>query len=365
MQRIKELQTKLKKHEAFLITKPVNIFYLTGFEGISKNERESLLFVTKNKAVHILPSMYANSENNKILSAHGIELKIAKKRFIDIVIEFSSDGLEVLKFENSDLKYFEYNKIAKRLNNIKLVPVKNLVESLRVSKSVEEIELIKHAQNITENTLAEGIKLLENGGYKKYSEIQFAEVLRRISFKLGGEGLGFDTIVASGVGSAQPHYSPARKCLKENENLLIDIGIKYKGYSGDLSRTFFVGKPASEFKRYYDIVKDCNFFVLESIKAGAELSMIRKLVDNHFKKYKVLNKFTHSIGHGIGLEIHEEPFVRKNGKAKLKTGNVFTVEPGLYFEDKYGIRIEDMVMIKDNGFELLNSSRFKDLYLIS
>lgn len=365
MQKINELQKKLKKDEAFLITKPVNIFYLTGFEGISKNERESILFVTNNNAVLILPSMYANSEINKKLSIHGIELKIARKRFIDIVMELVSGSLKVLKFENSDLKYFEYNKISKRLKTIKLVPVKNLVESLRVIKLDDEIELIKHAQNITENTLAEGIKLLENSGYKNYSEIKFAEELRRISFTFGGEGVGFDTIVASAVGSAQPHYSPTSKLLKANQNLLIDIGIKYKGYSGDLSRTFFIGKPTSKFKRHYDIVKNCNFFVLESIKAGVELSMIRKLVDDHFKKYKVLENFTHSIGHGIGLEIHEEPCVRKNRRTKLKVGNIFTVEPGLYFEGKYGIRIEDMVAIKDNGFELLNSSKFKDLYLIN
>lgn len=353
MERIKE---KLKSNEALLVSKPANIFYLTGFRGASETERESLVLVTSQKIYLITTLMYGNWKPQNT----QFELVVMQhKGFSDTLMDVIPGNIDTLKFDVTDLKYIEFKGLSEKFKKknplFKLEESEGIIEAAREVKTDEEIMNIKKAQRLTGETLKHALDLLENGGYKIYTEISFAEKIRQISFELGGEGLGFDTIVASGEGSAEPHYRPSNKPLKPDACLLIDLGVKYKGYTGDLTRTFYLGEPTAEFQEDYKLVDKCKNKVIDLIRSSVSIRSLQNAAESFFEQHTVNEYFIHSIGHGVGLEIHEAPSGSRNKEVLLQAGNVFTVEPGLYFYEEYGIRLEDMVLVTSDGCEILQS----------
>ena len=353
--RIRDLAQKLKEKSlgGFIVTSPVNIFYLTGFRGISPTERESILIFNP-KATLITAKLY-QAEASKLASK---DLKIAiadeRNRMSSLVAKILK-GAKTVGFEEGDLKFSEYRHYKKLLKGAKFVPVKNLVEKLRIVKSADEVKKIEMAQKISQKAFAQIIKTLKVG----QTESEISERLAKIIKDLGGQGLAFESIVAAGKNASLPHHKTGKTKVKKGQVLLFDFGTKYQNYCADLSRTVLVGKVADDIKNIYSLVQKAQREAIKKITHGIKSRKPHEHAVNIFKKENLHDYFLHSLGHGIGLEVHEAPHLRpkhKDQKSKdeiLKDGMVFSVEPGLYFPAWGGVRIEDLVTIKDGKAKVL------------
>ena len=358
-QRLEILRKKLKKnsHEAFLVFKDENIFYLTGFFA---KDSGSILVVTENEAilmVHFIHAANAESSADKE--------KIEVIRFISEKIKNLSEILEKNKIktayiEGNNVSYDLYVSIQKELENknITVDSRAGFIEEFRIIKSEEEISAIKKSCAITFKAF-KAISSIEHEKLASFTEKSLAFEIEKKMIEQGSEGKSFDMIVALNSSSALPHYEPAGKKISGGL-LLLDIGCRYKIYCSDLTRTIFMDNRSKEFKKsvkirklmdIYDIVLQSQILALKACRAGItckELDRVarRYIEDKGFGKY-----FGHGLGHGVGLEIHELPTVSFAEDNVLKDGMVITIEPGIYIEGTGGVRIEDVVVVRDGGCE--------------
>src|SRR3989344_1173153 len=345
---------KAKNLDGFIVTNPVNIFYLTNFRGISPTEREASLIVTTKMTTLICPKLY-QVEALKLSSAK-LKIKIADERnhMFDAVKQLLLKA-KAVGFEETDLKFSEFRHFKKELKGKKLIAQKNLIEEMRAVKRDDEINKIERAQEVSQKAFLEIVKTIKAG----QREAEIAEKLAKIIKNLGGEGLAFESIIASGKNAAVPHHVTGRKKIKTGEVLLFDFGAKYKDYCADLSRTVLIGKVTDDIKNIYDLVQQSQKEAIKKIAHGVKAHRIHDHTVNIFKKQNLHDYFLHGLGHGIGLEVHEAPHLRPRHKDKksedeiLKEGMVFSVEPGLYFPKWGGVRIEDLVTIKGGKTRVL------------
>ena len=356
MGNIKNLQKALKDKnlDGLIITNPVNIFYLLGFRGVSPTEREATLVVTLNTATLITARLYQQEALK--LKSKDLDVKISQERrefngFIKDVLDSSrlrSNNI-LVGFEEHDLKFSEFREFKKLLKGAKFVPIKHLVEGLRIIKTADEIKNIERAQLISQKAFEQVLKTIKVGQH----EAEIAENLAKIMKSLGAQGLAFESIIASGPNSALPHHVTGSRKIKRGEVLLFDFGAKYKDYSADLSRTVFVGRSSDQHAKIYHHVANAQQKAIAKIKSGIHASHAHKTALAHFKKHNLEEYFLHSLGHGIGLEIHEKPSLSPKSKDMLTDGMVFSVEPGLYFPPWGGVRIEDLIVIQNGKAKLL------------
>lgn len=349
MQTLKNIFKALKTNniDALIVTNPVNIFYLTGFRGISQTERESTLIINKQLNL-IAPKLY-QAEALKLASG---ELKVeivAERDQLNKTYQKLLKKSSIIGFEETNLTYAEFKQLKKLLPGKKLSPQKDILENLRLIKSDLEIANILKAQIISQAAFEQLIKTIKLG----QTEAEIAEKLEKIIKSLGGQGLSFESIVASGINSALPHYSTGKRKVKKGEVLLLDFGTKYKNYCADLSRTIFVGRAKDQHKNIYKIVEQAQNTAIEKINNKIKASEVFHAANNIFKDQKLDNYFLHSLGHGIGLEVHEAPYIRASGTGdELLENMVFSIEPGLYMPWG-GVRIEDLVIIKNGKAKIL------------
>ena len=185
--------------------------------------------------------------------------------------------------------------------------------------------------------------------------------MRTTGRKFGSEGFGFDPIIACGDGAAEPHYFTSSKKLEKNTCLLLDFGFLYHGYTADLSRTIFLGKAPKEFKKMYSLVKTNNEMCIEQCRAEMKEKDLYTISLEFFTRHGVEKKYLHSLGHGVGLDVHESPSLGMNQETVLKPNMIITIEPGLYFPGEFGIRIEDVIVVKETGVQVLSSGSSKEL----
>ncbi len=346
-----------KQFDALIVTSPINIFYLTGFSGLSPTEREAILVVKKNKSTLITARLY-QQEAQKLASS-TLEIKIANERneYESFIKESLQIGLpaeafltskalasDVVKvgFEASNLTFAEYKNYKKYALPNKFAPTKDLIENLRMNKSKEELQNIQKAQIISQNAFEILIKTIKIG----QTEIEISDKLTIIIKSLGANSLAFESIIASGPNSALPHHKIGNRKIKKGEVLLLDFGAKYQDYCADLSRTVFIGRAKDNQRKIYDLVLLAQQKAIAKIKNKIKAKSIHLAVENIFEKENLKDHFIHSLGHGIGLEVHEKPSLSKKSKDILKNNMIFSVEPGLYFPWG-GVRIEDLVIIKN------------------
>jgi len=247
--------------------------------------------------------------------------------------------------------YAFYRQLAQD-THVRLIPQSGIIEAFRQFKDAGEIEKIRQATQITikaysyiQNFLKPGIK-----------EIEVAAEIERFIRIEGATCASFDIIVASGPNSAKPHHQTSERKLKAAEAVLIDMGVEYQAYKSDLTRVFFIGKINTLIKRIYEIVRASGAAAIETIKPGVAISSIDKAARQFISKKGCGRYFIHSLGHGVGLEVHEAPFISDKVEQVLMPGQVFTIEPGIYLPGKFGIRIEDTVLITKKGCEVLSGS---------
>lgn len=247
-------------------------------------------------------------------------------------------------FEGSNIKFAEYKRLKHKLT-VKLVPTKNIIENLRMIKSPEEIENIKKAVSLTKKAFTFIKKQLKPGKTEKQISWQMEKFFK----ENGADQLAFPIIAASGANSSIPHYQTGNRKLKKNDIVLIDAGCKINGYYSDMTRTFFIGKLKPEWKKIYKIVKSAQQKALSYVKARhlhrIKSNQLDKVARDYIKSKGFGKKFIHNLGHGLGLDIHEKPYISPKSKQTLRSGMAFTIEPGIYLPGKFGIRIEDTVVL--------------------
>lgn len=292
---------------------------------------------------------------------------IDARYFFEVKNDIVNAGFTPVLYEgdNSIKNYLKQNKIKtllidfdtttlsdfKTLKNLK-VKLKDGSKSLRCSRSIktdDEIDKIQKACNIIEEAVYYAFSCIKLG----VTEKQIKNLLEDKIKALGGDGTSFDTIVAFGKNSAIPHHVSDDTVLQNDTVVLIDAGAKYKGYSSDITRTVFFGRPDKTFIDRYTAVLKANQLAIENAKSGMEYKAIDDIARSYLKENNLDKYFTHSLGHGLGVEIHEYPRLSPKGEGVAQENVVFTIEPGVYFENEYGIRIEDTVVIKEGKIKRL------------
>jgi Xaa-Pro aminopeptidase len=347
--RLKKILKKLAQEnlDGLIVSTPANIAYLTGF-----NSSDAYLLVSKKENVYFTDSRYTEEVKPKLKEVATLQ-RINGSVF-ELIAKTSLDsGLSRVGFEERHMPYAEYKKIKECFKaKSYLIPTHNLIETLRQVKDAQEIVEIKEALKVT--TLAfEFIKGFIRPGMK---ELEVAGELERFIRYHGASGAAFDVIVASGPNSAFPHHRPGERKIQTNEPVLIDAGVDYSGYKSDLTRVYFLDKINSLTRRIYGIVLKAQEKAINRIKPGEDIAVIDALARKYIADKGYAKYFGHSLGHGIGLETHEAPAISAKNDGILLPGMVFTVEPGIYLPGRFGIRIEDLVLVKNKGCEVLSES---------
>jgi len=341
-----------KNLDGFLVSNFYNILYLSGFKTLVDNEREAWMLVMTRNAYLFSDSRYLNDKlqitnNNSIINNKYLIIKLItpEKGLIKHLKEITGkEKIQRLGFEGDDLKVNELQKLKEKLINIEFIPTEKLIIKQREIKDESEIEKIRKACKITDECLTEIVKTIKVGQTEK-------EIAFKIEFWLKEKGydLAFYPIVAVDENSAVPHYDTKtgnNKKVKNNSIILIDFGTKYQDYLSDITRVVFVGKPNDEIINAYNKLLAVQTKTIE--QCGNET--ICKNLDSFCRQQ--LN-YPHSTGHGVGLEIHEYPKISLTSTDVFSPNQIITIEPGVYFENKWGMRVEDTVLVKENGVEVL------------
>jgi len=335
------------KFDTLLITKPENVRYLSGFTG------EGVLLCQKQKITIITDPRYelrARQEMKK-----GVQLAVQAKRSDEVFKKtLKSWRSKQLGFEAAKMTVADLTNLKKRLRGLglKFIPTTGVIEELRRVKSSAEIKQIATACGIADRALAATLKSMKRG----VTELAIAEEFRRQAFRRGAEDLSFDSIVAFGENSGCPHAKPSVRKLKKGDVVQFDIGVKVGGYCSDMSRVLFTAAPTVEQRRVFDAVSASQLAGAQAVRAGAVCGEIDATCRGVLVQHELAEYFTHSTGHGVGLDIHEWPNNSPQSKDVLVSGHVVTVEPGVYLENKFGMRIEDTVLVQARGAKILTNS---------
>lgn len=353
-ERIKEFQKTLQKKEldAYLVTNTTNIYYFTNFFSRST----AYLGIYSGTTPHLyVPEL----EYEEALSrAKFCEIsKIEKKTdvFQEIKKELETIQVKKVGIEENSMNVKTYQDLVQKYSYPQLENGSDLIDDLRKRKYKDEIEKIQKACRMADIGVARAIDCIEEGK----TEIQVAAEVEYAMRKAGSEAIPFDTIIASGYRSAFPHGTSSEKKIKEGDLIIIDLGAKYGGYNSDITRTVVLGAPSTKQQELFDIVLNVQQSAIKACLTGEKAMDIEEQVRKTLSEHKYEEYFVHSLGHGVGLDVHEVPAISIKSQDVLEENNVFTIEPGVYLPDFGGVRIEDMVALKKEGPKILTKALYE------
>ncbi|MFX1239164.1 MAG: M24 family metallopeptidase [Promethearchaeota archaeon] len=351
-----------KKVDGMLITKPENILYLLGF----KIESESLLFVpntekkkSDEKIVLFLTPLEYDQARNKVETdkelVKGVNLRLippGNLRFVEKTIK--KMGLKKVGFEEDHVTYKKYIDWKEKFKIDEFVGLSDVISSARMQKTSEEIERIKKAAQMSDIGFETIFNVIKEGMTEKELAAEAEYEMR----KAGSGGTSFDTIVASGEKTMYPHASTGDRKIEDGDLILVDIGAIYRGYCSDMSRTFIFGTKDKEKQALIRLVNEGQQFALDFVRDGIKCSELDKKTREFFinKHSEWGSRFIHSLGHGVGVEVHERPHLSLISQDTLEEGMILTIEPGLYIPGLGGARTEDLIKVKKDGFSSLTQS---------
>ncbi len=345
--KIRALREKLKSLnlEGMIVSNPVNIKYLTNIES------EGTLLITRKENIFLTYTMFIQDVNRTLTIDDEIIVADVK----DVSVEEAENFFvfcENIGFEEDYVTYEQYKKLKQKYRINNMVETENIIEKQRMIKDEEEIEKIRKACEITDKCFKHLLGYIKEGMTEKEVALEIEVFFK----KNGADGISFDPIVAFGENSSIPHWTPSDTKVKNADPILIDMGCKYKGYCSDMTRTIFMGCILEEIKPVYDFVLRMQKNVLDMMRNNFNIKTLSRNVDDSFKFNNYI--LIHALGHGVGLDIHEMPFINLKNESFLKENMVVTDEPGIYLPGKYGIRIEDTVLIsKTDCTPLTNSEK--------
>jgi Xaa-Pro aminopeptidase len=342
-------QSALAAHrfDALLVTHPSNVRYLCGFTGSA-----GAIVISQRKSAFFTDGRYneqarAEVEGSRIVVARKSPLASAAEWLVGNAKKL---GVKTLGIEAEHLTVAERSWLAKALpSGLRLRAAPPLVEQARMIKDAEEIERLRTAVLLGARLFDVIVKAIRPG----VKETEVAAELEYAARRAGADGMSFDTIIASGTRSALPHGRASEAAIPANGFVVCDFGVILAGYCSDMTRTVHVGQPNAEMRRVYAAVRDAQQAALETVKAGVSAGEVDQSARKVLQKKGLARHFTHSTGHGVGLEIHEAPRLAAGQKEVLQPGMVVTIEPGVYIPGVGGVRIEDMVVVADNGCQIL------------
>jgi len=352
--RIRELRSILsqKGMDAALITKRENYIYMSNFTGTFAN-----LLITHDKAILVTDFRYTEQAKEQAQLYDVVQYQGNLNVTLNDLL--TSNNVKVLGFEDDYLTFKAYDDLSKKLNVDKLVPLEGAIELLRLIKDSAEIELIKEAVRVADEAFSHVLKFIKPG----VTESEIAAEIEYYLKKNGARGPSFDTIVASGWRASLPHGVASDKVVELGDAVTMDFGAIYNEYCSDMTRTVFVGQPKEELKKIYNIVLEAQKAGIFGAVSGLTGREIDKIARDIISDAGYGENFGHSLGHGVGIEIHEDPRLSQQGTVKMRNGMVVTIEPGIYVSGLGGVRIEDMIVINDGKPMVLTSSK-KDMIIL-
>ncbi len=333
------------KVEGIITNNPFSLRYISGFTG-----GEGFLLLTKNKNYLLTDSRYTIMAKEEAKGFKVIEIKKAYTEHLNSL--FEQESIRYIGFEGNHLTYDTYVRMHEKLNVEEMVSVGLRLELLRMIKSADEIEKLRKAEHIGDIAFGRILEVIKPG----MTELEVAAHLEYYMKMSGAQGLSFDTIAASGLNSAKPHAIPGTKKLENGDFLTMDFGCIYDGYCSDMTRTIVVGKASYEQKKVYNTVLEAQKRALEAVHAGVKGCEVDKIARDYIDCAGYAGCFGHGLGHSVGLYIHEEPRFSPKEERIIEENVIMTVEPGIYIEDFGGVRIEDMIVVKEGGYENLTHS---------
>ncbi len=346
--RLEKLRRALREEgpDAILITRPENERYLSGFTG-----GEGALVITQQEALLLTDFRYYEQVAEE---APDFELvKVEDKVSLVLKRLLKAREVKTLGFESTHLPFAQYQEWKRKTRGIKWVPTKEVVETIRMVKDEGELAKIRKAISIADDACDHIRSFIELG----MSEKQVAWELELFMRTHGAEAIAFNFIVACGPNGAKPHAVPQNRQIQEGEPIVLDMGARTDGYNSDLTRSICLGEPDKKAQEVYDIVLRAQLAAEEQARAGMTGQELDAIARNIIAEAGYKEQFGHGLGHGVGLAVHEKPGVSLRSTDTLKPGAVFTIEPGIYLPGWGGIRIEDMVLCKEDGVEVLSKAR--------
>jgi Xaa-Pro aminopeptidase len=335
--------------DVVLVTHLPNILYLTGFSGSA-----GLLLVEPEKGLLLIDSRYTFQAREEVSAVRVETVKHGLLREAgDAISKISRRGRVSVVYSPAQLTVAQKQALDSATGgSVRWVPSSGLVERLRAIKDADELSRMQQAADVISKTFCGVVPTIRPG----ITELELAAEIEYRMKRLGASGASFETIVASGARSAWAHARPTAKPLKKNELVVLDQGAILRAYCSDMTRTVFLGRSSEKVRRMYRAVLDAQEAAKNAIRPGAAVEAPDAAARRVLKKYGLARFFTHSTGHGLGLEVHEAPRLGKGERATLEEGMVVTVEPGVYLEGFGGIRIEDDVVVTSTGAQDLTSA---------
>ena len=347
--RLKALRAALasEKADAILITDLKNARYLTGFTGSN-----AFVIITESRAFLLTDSRYTTQASEEV---RGFHIKTVTKALDAVAALVASMKIRSLGFEAANVTCSMHSRLSEAMPKVRLKPFTGLA-GIRIRKDASEIKGIRASASLLDTGYRDAARLIRPGAIERDVALSIEMALRR----RGADGLAFDTIIASGPRGALPHGKASEKVIKKGEFVVVDMGVLMDGYNSDETRTFVVGRATTRQSEIYGIVRDAQARALDAIRPGVKAGEVDAAAREHIRKSGYGKYFGHGTGHGVGLDIHEGPSIAPGNDEILVEGMVITVEPGIYIPGWGGVRIEDMVLVKKGGYELLTKTG-KDL----
>lgn len=338
--RIINLQNLLKEKDlpALLVTNPYNSRYISNFTGTA-----GICLVLQDNAYLLTDFRYVQQAHDEVENLEIIEHERPVEKTILSLLK--KHNVSTLGFEKTNVTYKHFEQLEQNLEDIELIGTEELIESLRLIKSGDELKILQDAARIADDAFIHIQDFMKPG----VREVDVALELEYFMRKAGATSSSFDIIVASGERSALPHGVASEKKIALGELVTLDFGAYYKGYCSDITRTVSIGKVSDKLREIYDVVLEAQRLGVAGTKAGMLASQADALTRDYIKDCGYGAYFGHSTGHGLGMEVHEGPGLSPNSQEVLQTGMVVTIEPGIYVPGVGGCRIEDDVVITEEG----------------
>ena len=346
MNHLEHIAAHLDGLDAMLLTSEANCYYATGFMG------EGIALVTRRGSWYFTDSRYTEAADKAIGDAAVIREVSRERPFSALINEALAEaGAEKAGFEEQRMTVAEHAVYSEKLH-CTLTPASALMTELRGSKDEEELSCMTAAQRIAEGALAQILKEIRPG----MTEKEIAARLNYLMVAAGAEKTSFDTIVASGPNGSMPHAVPSMRKVREGDFITMDFGCVYKGYCSDMTRTVALGRPSDEMRNVYDIVLQAQLAGIAAARAGVTGAAIDGAARKVIQDAGYGSCFGHSFGHSLGIDIHEAPNAAPGNDKPMPDGAVVSAEPGIYLPGKFGVRIEDVMILRPDGAQVITKA---------
>ena len=351
-ERISKLHDFLTKQEldAVLITSPKHVYYLTGFFTDPHERFLGLVLPAQGEPALIVPALDRQAAS-EASSVQNIYTHTDTQNPYEVLKQTLPSGLSKLGIEKSHMTVERFEAMGQVVSATSFVDVEAPLREMRLIKSADEVERMKHAVVLVEKALTETLKTVKIG----MTEMEIVADLEYQMKRVGAEGPSFSTMVLAGEKSALPHGNPGTREVQAGDLLLFDIGVEADGYVSDITRTFAVGEISEQLREIYETVLAANEAAIAEVRPGVTFAHIDKTARNVIADKGYGEYFIHRLGHGLGMDVHEYPSVHEQNEEILRPGMVFTIEPGIYLPGVGGVRIEDDVVVTETGVEVLSS----------